>query len=200
MAEILGYIYIDTGAMYRAVAWKSLQERLDISQQAEITTLAEAMDIRFLRGNGQRIFADDTDVSEAIRTPEVTRLSSPVSAIPGVRKRLVEMQREMGKEGGIVMEGRDIGTVVFPDAEVKIFLTASLEERARRRAAELEAKGQKADPKVVASEIKERDERDSTRQHAPLRQAPDAVHVDTDGMDIEQVVQTVLSIYREKVA
>lgn len=186
--------------MYRAVAWKSLQERLDISQQAEITTLAEAMDIRFLRGNGQRIFADDTDVSEAIRTPEVTRLSSPVSAIPGVRKRLVEMQREMGKEGGIVMEGRDIGTVVFPDAEVKIFLTASLEERARRRAAELEAKGQKADPKVVASEIKERDERDSTRQHAPLRQAPDAVHVDTDGMDIEQVVQTVLSIYREKVA
>jgi len=200
LAEILGYIYIDTGAMYRAVAWKSLQERLDISQQAEITTLAEAMDIRFLRGNGQRIFADDTDVSEAIRTPEVTRLSSPVSAIPGVRKRLVEMQREMGKEGGIVMEGRDIGTVVFPDAEVKIFLTASLEERARRRAAELEAKGQKADPKVVASEIKERDERDSTRQHAPLRQAPDAVHVDTDGMDIEQVVQTVLSIYREKVA
>lgn len=186
--------------MYRAVAWKSVQEGVVISDTEAMTALAERMDIRFERTNGQRIIADDTDVTEAVRTPEVTRLSSPASAIPGVRRRLVEMQRRMGKEGGVVMEGRDIGTVVFPDAEVKVFLTASPEERARRRAAEIEAgEGEEIDIALVAQEMKERDLRDTTREHAPLRQATDAVHINTDNMNIEEVIQAVLRIHEAKV-
>ena len=200
LANRLGYLYIDTGAMYRAVAWKSLQERIFLSEPDTITALAERMVIHFERTDGQRIIVDDTDVTEAIRTPEVTQLSSPVSAIPGVRVRLVEMQRQMGREGGVVMEGRDIGTVVFPEAEVKVFLTASSEERARRRAVELAVKGVKTDISLVAKDMKERDTRDSTREHAPLKQAPDAIHIDTDGMSIEEVIQAVLRIHDGKVA
>jgi len=199
VARRLGYVYIDTGAMYRAVAWRAIVEGIPITRPDAITALAERMDISFRRVDGQRVIADSTDVTEAIRTPEVTQLSSPVSAIEGVRKRLVEMQREMGEGGGVVMEGRDIGTVVFPDAEIKIFLTASDDERARRRAAELEANGVSVDIELVAREMRERDLRDSTREHAPLRQADDAVRIDTDGMSIEDVVRAVLDIHDRKV-
>jgi len=132
VAERLGYIYVDTGAMYRAVALKVIREKIAVSDHAAIAALARRLDIRFEKvGDEQRIFVDGEDVTEAIRTAEATRLSSPVSAIKGVRKRLVELQRKMGERGGIVMEGRDIGTVVFPNAEVKVFLTAS--ERAGGR-------------------------------------------------------------------
>ena len=200
VAAKLGYIYIDTGAMYRAVAWKVLQAGIPLSEQAKVVALAKNIEVHFENvGGTQRVFADGEDVTEAIRTPEATRLSSPISAIQGVRKRMVELQRKMGEAGGVVMEGRDIGTVVFPQAEVKIFLTASVTERARRRVQQLKEQGVEADLAQVESEIKERDLRDSSRRHAPLKQAPDAVLVDTDSMTIEQVVDAVLAVHEGKV-
>ncbi|OFX17004.1 MAG: cytidylate kinase [Armatimonadetes bacterium RBG_16_58_9] len=200
VAAKLGYVYIDTGAMYRAVAWKVIENKIAISEQAKITCLVKNLDIRFGIVDGQQhIFVDGEDLTEAVRTGQATRLSSPVSAIAGVRKRMVELQRKMGEDGGIVMEGRDIGTVVFPNAEVKVFLTASVAERARRRTRELEEKGVEADPEAIAAELKERDLRDSSRTHAPLKQAMDAVLLDTDGMSVEQVVDAVVAIHDEKV-
>lgn len=141
VARRLGYKYVDTGAMYRAVAWKSLQEGIPLSDEDRIVELAGRMDIDFTQGDGSRITVDGVDVSKQIRTPEVTRLSSPVSAISGVRRHLVARQRVLAGEGGVVMEGRDIGSVVLPDAEVKVLLTASVDERARRRCAEREEIG-----------------------------------------------------------
>lgn len=194
VAQRLGFIYIDTGAMYRAVAWKLIQEGVPLADADGIVTLAERMSITFDRSNGQRVFADDVDVTDAIRTPEVTALSSPVSAISGVRRRLVEMQRQMGEAGGIVMEGRDIGTVVFPNAEVKVFLIASPEERARRRHLELTEKGVQSNIEDLAAQMRERDNRDSTREDSPLRQAEDAAPIDTDNLTIEQVVDAILAL------
>jgi len=200
IADKLGYTYIDTGAMYRAVALKSIEAGIPLDEPDKIVELANRMDIQFRQvDDTRRIFADGQDVTEAIRTPDATRLSSPVSAIPGVRHRLVQIQRDMGKAGGIVMEGRDIGTYVFPNAQVKIFLTASAEERARRRCKDLERAGVKCDQEQVAKEIKERDERDSTRAMAPLKQAEDAVLINTDGMSIEEVVEEIIGIHNRKV-
>lgn len=198
VAERLGFVYVDTGAMYRAVAWKSLREGIALSDETALVTMTERMEIRFERGDGQRVFVDGTDVSEAIRTPEVSQLSSPVSAVPGVRARLTELQKQMGARGGVVMEGRDIGTVVLPEAEVKVFLTASPEVRAERRLKELRAKGFAVDFDGILAEIKERDERDSTRAVAPLRQAGDAHLVDTDTLTIEQVIAAVVALARKK--
>jgi len=199
VAECLGYIYVDTGAMYRAVAWKSLQTGVPLTNPEGITALAHAMTIHFDRSDGQRIFADGVDVTEAIRTADATRLSSPVSAIPGVRRRMVEMQREMGADGGVVMEGRDIGTVVFPNAEVKVFLIASPDERAKRRKLELAEKGIEADLAELAADMRERDERDSSREDSPLKQAEDAVAIDTTDLTIDQVVEHILAIWKEKI-
>jgi CMP/dCMP kinase len=200
VAERLGYLYVDTGAMYRAVAWRVIQEGIAVSDHPKIAALANRIDIHFERiDDEQRIFADGEDVTQAIRTPEATRLSSPVSAIKGVRKRLVDLQRKMGEQGGIVMEGRDIGTVVFPNAEVKVFLTASATERARRRTEELKAKGVDADIEQIAAEIGERDLRDSSRTHAPLKQAPDAVLIETDPLTLDQVIDAVVAVHDEKV-
>ncbi len=200
VADRLGLRYIDTGAMYRAAAWKSLQLGIPLEDEERIVDLVGRMDIRFEPGNGSRIFADGTDVSKAIRTPEVTRLSSPISAIPGVRRHLVALQQKMGGEGGCVMEGRDIGSVVMPDAEVKIFLTASVEERAHRRFREMTEAGMHADQATLQREIEERDRRDSTRVHSPLVQVPDAVEVDTDGLTIDQVIDTILALCTERSA
>jgi len=200
VAERLGYIYVDTGAMYRAVALKVIREKIAVSDHAAIAALARRLDIRFEKvGDEQRIFVDGEDVTEAIRTAEATRLSSPVSAIKGVRKRLVELQRKMGERGGIVMEGRDIGTVVFPNAEVKVFLTASAGERARRRTDQLRQMGVEADVQQIAAEISERDLRDSSRSEAPLKQAPDAVLIETDGLTLEQVIEAVIAVHDQKV-
>lgn len=200
VAERLGYIYVDTGAMYRAVALKVIREKIAVSDHAAIAALARRLDIRFEKvGDEQRIFVDGEDVTEAIRTAEATRLSSPVSAIKGVRKRLVELQRKMGERGGIVMEGRDIGTVVFPNAEVKVFLTASAGERARRRTDQLRQMGVEADVQQIAAEISERDLRDSSRSEAPLKQAPDAVLIETDGLTLEQVINAVIAVHDQKV-
>ena len=200
VAERLGYVYIDTGAMYRAVAWKVIENNIPMSDQAKIAALAGKMDIHFALIDGeQHVFADAEDLTDAVRSPEATRLSSPVSAIQGVRKRMVELQRKMGEDGGVVMEGHDIGTVVFPSAEVKVYLTASAAERAHRRLEQLKEKGVEADPEEIASELRERDLRDRSRTHAPLQQAADAVLLETDGMSVEQVVDAVTAIHNEKV-
>lgn len=200
VADKLGYLYIDTGAMYRAIAWKVIQAGISITDVKAIVTLANKIDVKLENSDDeQRVFADDEDVTQAIRTTEATRFSSPVSAIQGVRKRMVDLQRKMGEQGGVVMEGRDIGTVVFPNAEVKVFLTASADERARRRTEQLKEVGVEADQEQIATEIRERDLRDSSRVHAPLKQAPDAVLLDTDGMTVEQVIDAIITIHNEKV-
>ncbi len=198
VARRLGYKYIDTGAMYRAVAWKSIQLGVPLEDADRIADIARDMDIEFRDGDGSRIFADGVDVSQAIRSPEVTRLSSPVSAIPGVRRRLVALQRQLGAVGGVVMEGRDIGSVVMPDAAVKVFLTASMDERARRRLADLAQSGVQLKVETLKKQIEERDLRDSTRPHSPLVRVPDAVQIDTDNLSVDQVVERILALCRER--
>jgi len=198
VARRLGYKYVDTGAMYRAVAWKSLRLGIPLSDEDAIVEIAGAMDIDFAEGDGSRIFVDSVDVSEEIRAPDVTRLSSPVSAISSVRRHLVAQQRRLAGDGGVVMEGRDIGSVVLPHAEVKVFLTASVEERARRRYEEMRANGANAVLYTLKQEIEERDRRDSTRSDSPLVKVPDAVTIDTDGLSVNEVVERVLSLCAEK--
>jgi CMP/dCMP kinase len=196
VARKLGYLYVDTGAMYRTVALKALRLGMDINDPIVMAMLAEATDIQLQQqGDGSvRVFLDGEDVTEAIRTPEVSEASSIVSAHEGVRKVLAERQKAMAKLGGVVMEGRDIQTVIAPDAEVKIFLTASLEERAKRRWLELQQKGISVSYEEVLQEVKERDERDKTRAIAPLRKAPDAVEIDTTGMTPEEVAEKIVKL------
>lgn len=200
VARRLGYKYIDTGAMYRAVAWKSLQVGAPLEDADHIARLAGRMKIEFRDGDGSRIFADGVDVSRAIRTPEVSRLSSPVSAIPGVRRHLVALQQRLGALGGVVMEGRDIGSVVMPDAEVKVFLTASVGERARRRLADLAQSGVQVSLEALKKEIEERDRRDSTREHSPLVRVPDAVEINTAGLEVDRVVEKIICLCRERMS
>jgi len=196
VARKLGYLYVDTGAMYRAVALKALRLGMDINDPIVMAMLAEATDIQLQQQNdgSVRVFLDGEDVTEAIRTPEVSEASSIVSAHEGVRKVLAERQKAMAELGGVVMEGRDIQTVIAPDAEVKIFLTASLEERARRRWLELQQKGISVSYEEVLQEVKERDERDKSRAIAPLRKAPDAVEIDTTGMTPEEVAEKIVEL------
>jgi len=202
VAGALGYVYIDTGAMYRAVAYRTLKAGLEVEQDAAaIGELAGALKFEFRDSGGeQHLFVDGEDVAEVIRTPEVGNLSSPVSAIPAVREHLVAAQRRMAGAGGTVMEGRDIGTVVLPEAEVKVFLTATPEERARRRQDQLRDMGMAQDFATILHDIIERDERDSTRAVAPLRKADDAVEVVSDGMTKEQVIARLCAIVREREA
>jgi cytidylate kinase len=182
--------------MYRAVALKALRLGMDINDPIVMAMLAEATDIQLQQqGDGSvRVFLDGEDVTEAIRTPEVSEASSIVSAHEGVRKVLAERQKVMAELGGVVMEGRDIQTVIAPDAEVKIFLTASLEERAKRRWLELQQKGISVSYEEVLQEVKERDERDKNRTIAPLRKAPDAVEIDTTGMTPEEVAEKIVKL------
>lgn len=200
VADRLGYLYIDTGAMYRAVAYRALQASIPVADEQRLTQLAQSLRMQFVRdeGGSLRLLVDGEDVSEAIRTPAVSQATSPVSAFRGVRERLVQLQRQMGADGNVVMEGRDIQTVVFPDAEVKIFLTASDDERARRRHLELRQRGQQVCFEEVRRQMQERDRRDSERSLAPLAKAPDAVEIDTDHMGIEQVVEAVLQVARQR--
>jgi cytidylate kinase len=196
VARKLGYLYVDTGAMYRAVALKALRLGMDINDPIVMAMLAEATDIQLQQqgDGGVRVFLDGEDVTEAIRTPEVSEASSIVSAHEGVRKVLAERQKVMAELGGVVMEGRDIQTVIAPDAEVKIFLTASLEERAKRRWLELQQKGISVSYEEVLQEVKERDERDKNRTIAPLRKAPDAVEIDTTGITPEEVAEKIVEL------
>lgn len=190
----LGFAYIDTGAMYRAVTWKLLDTGRGFSPELA-GRLAREIRIEFRpEGNLNRVFADGMEVTAAIRTAEVTELVSRVAAVPAVREAMVAQQRRMGREGGVVMDGRDIGTVVFPDARCKIFLTASVQERARRRGKELEAKGQRVDYAALQAEIASRDKQDSERETSPLRQAEDAVYLDTSYMSVAEVTAEILKL------
>lgn len=198
-AEKLGYAYIDTGAMYRSVAWKFLQTGREFDE-AFISELANTMIIEFKpEAKVNRVFVDGTEVTEAIRTPEVTAIVSRVAAIGAVREAMVEQQRRMGEIGGVLMDGRDIGTVVFPHAQLKIFLTASVEERARRRYKEMVEKGQQVELAQLQEDIAARDKQDSERAISPLRQADDALLLDTSDMSIAQVTDKILQLVQERV-
>ena len=198
VAEKLGYAYIDTGAMYRSVAWKFLQAGKEFDE-AFISQLAQTMVIEFKpEASVNRVFVDGVEVTEAIRSAEVTANVSRVAAIGAVREAMVAQQRRMGESGGVLMDGRDIGTVVFPNAQLKIFLTASVEERALRRYKELVAKGQNVDLAQLKEDIASRDKQDSERAISPLRQAEDALLLDTSDMNIEQVTTKILELVEEK--
>ncbi len=191
VAATLGYRHVDTGAMYRALAWKAVYERLDLEDERALATLARRAAIDVSDGV---VRIDGHDVKEAIRTPEIDKAAAAVARQPGVREVLIRQQREMGSGGGVVMEGRDIGTVVFPAADLKIYLDASPEERARRRATDPSHASGKGTAAVqdVASALAERDRSDSTRKASPLALAADAILIDTTGVAIDEVVQRVL--------
>lgn len=197
LAARLGYLYIDTGAMYRAVALWASRMAVPVDDAPRLEQLALAADIALTEG-GTAVWLNGENITSLIRTQEMSDAASKVSAVPGVRRALVDKQRRMGAAQGVVMEGRDIGTNVFPDAEVKIYLDASVAVRATRRLRDLEAKGIAATIQQVEAEIRGRDRRDSTRADAPLRQAPDAEYLDTSDMDIAGVEEAILKIYRDR--
>jgi cytidylate kinase len=189
LAQRLGFTYIDTGAMYRAVALWALRQKVDWNDMHRAEQLAQAAEIDLSPG---RICLNGEDVTDAIRTQEVSDGASKVAVIPGVRRAMVAKQRAIGERTSVVMEGRDIGTVVFPDAEVKIFLDAQPPERARRRFEELRSRGGELAETAIADHMKERDQRDSTRADAPLSQAPDAVYLDSTPLSIDEVEEAIL--------
>jgi cytidylate kinase len=189
LAQRLGYRLLDTGAIYRSVALCARRQGVAWDDAAGCAKVARDLDIDFrFDGDVNHVFVAGEDVTGAIRTPEMSEGASKVSALPEVRAALLDLQRRLGAAGGVVVEGRDIGTVVFPDAEAKFFLTASPEVRARRRFEELRAAGKQVDEAQTLAEMIERDRRDETRAAAPLRQAPDAVLVDSSGVPVDEVV------------
>jgi cytidylate kinase len=191
----LGYRHIDTGAMYRAVGWKARLEGIPLDDEGSVAALAARANLVVENG---LVEIDGHDVTRAIRTPEVDKIAATVARLPRVREVLVARQRELGARGGVVMEGRDIGTVVFPNADVKIYLDASATERARRRANDAAHTGSQAGQAAVAEAIAARDKSDTTRAVSPLTLATDAVHIDTTEMPIDVVVARVLELVKEK--
>lgn len=197
VAEQLGYLHVDTGAMYRAATLKVLRAGIPAADQERVAALVESARIELRSANGsQRVLLDGEDVTEEIRTPEVTRAVSAVSSIRRVRDVMVREQRRMGADGGIVLEGRDIGTVVFPGADLKFFMVAGIEARARRRGDELRTRGIQADVDRLKDELRDRDTIDSTRSESPLKKADDAIEVDTSDLTIEQQVALVIATAR----
>ena len=199
LAQALGYLYFDTGVMYRAVTWLALIRGLDISDEAAITRLAEStkIDVRppsIQDGRAYDVVVDDQDITWDIRRPEVEGNVSPVSAYAGVREALSSQQRRIGLRGNVVMVGRDIGTVVLPNADLKIYLDASVEERARRRVEELHQRGEPADYEIILQAMRRRDQIDSSRKVAPLRPAEDAHILCSDGLDADQVLAVAKSL------
>lgn len=195
VADELDFQLIDTGAIYRTVAWKAEKEGLDLEDGEAVAELARSLDFEFRREDGENVlYCNGESVGDEIRTSEVSYGASIVSAHHEVREALLQIQRELGRERSSVLEGRDIGTVVFPDADVKVFLTATPEERARRRVEQMEEKGEEADYDDVLSEIVARDERDSGRSAAPLKKASDAVAIDSTQYSIEEVVEKILDL------
>jgi cytidylate kinase len=193
LAKELGYTYMDTGAMYRAFALKARRDGIDLESESDLRSTLAGTSVELLEKDGrQKVLLDGRDVTTEIRAPEMSQWASKISALRPVRERMVELQRAFGARGGIVAEGRDIGTVVFPDAEVKIFLTARPEERGRRRFAELKGQGKEVTLEETLGEMRQRDDRDQGREMAPLRQAEDAVALDSTGMSIDQVVETIM--------
>jgi len=200
VAEKLGFRYLDTGAMYRAVTLKALQQGIRIENQSAVVALSRNTEIQFkIQNRSLRVLLDGEDVTRRIRDQTVSRHVSTVAAYQGVRKWITELQRQIGKEGRIVAEGRDIGTVVFPDARLKIFLVASLEQRARRRQKDLADAGESISLKKLTAELKYRDEYDRSRSFAPLKKSADAIELDTTGLTIEQQVDFIVSLWKDKI-
>ncbi|HVN05861.1 MAG TPA: (d)CMP kinase [Bryobacteraceae bacterium] len=196
LAERLGFTYIDTGAMYRAVALWAMRQNADSADMHRVEQLALAAEIEL---PAQRVLLNGEDVTAAIRAPEVGRQASVVAAIPAVRRALVEKQRALAVRTSVIMEGRDIGTVVFPHADVKVYLDADPRERVNRRLRDFENQGEAAAPEAVAAQISERDQRDRSRAEAPLTQAPDAVYIDSTSLSLEQVEEEILKLVRARV-
>ncbi len=199
VSKELGYIYVDTGALYRTVGLYSIRKGIDTKDADAVTaTLKDIkVELGFVDG-AQHVFLNGEDVSDAIRTPEASMGASNVSAIPAVRTFLFDLQRDIAKNNNCIMDGRDIGTVVLPDAQIKLFLTASAEARAERRYKELIEKGENVEFQDVLDDINKRDYQDSHREIAPLKQAEDAILVDNSGCNLEEGTQLVLSIIRER--
>ena len=201
LAEKLGYLYVDTGAIYRTVALKALWEKADPGDPAQVAPLLEGLELHMGYENGeQKMYLEGEDVSAAIRRHKVSGAASQISAIPEVRAFLLDFQRKLAREGNVVMDGRDIGTVVLPGADVKIFLTAAPEARARRRLRELEQRGEPADFDAILRDIRDRDWQDEHRPIAPLRQAADAVLLDTTDLDLGLSVSRLLALVKDKMA
>ena len=202
LARKLGFTYMDTGAMYRALTWKALNTGIDLDDEKSLSQMAENIRIDISSREsypGINVYVDDKEVSSLIRTPQINRWVSIVSRVPGVRKAMVELQRNIARNKSVVAEGRDIGTVVFPQADVKIFLVASLEERAKRRWKELQEKGISCKIEEIREELHLRDKIDSEREIAPLRKAPDALLVDNTDLDITQTLEKLLGIVKSRI-
>jgi CMP/dCMP kinase len=199
VAAKLGFVYINTGAIYRAVALWAVRLAVSTSDMHRLEQLAKEAKIELTVGE-PRVLLNDEDVTEAIREPEIAAAASQVSAVPAVRRALLSVQRAMAEKSSVVMEGRDIGSVVFPQAQVKIFLDADPGERARRRALELQNAGSPVNVESVAGEMQQRDQRDRTRSEAPLVQAPDAELVDTTGLSLEEVEEVILRLIRSRIS
>ncbi len=201
LADRLSYIQIDTGAMYRAAAFLLAEGGIELSDLAAVAAFCGDLEISFELQDGKKlVIANNKNVTDLIRTPEMSLLTSRISALKPVRSALMKAQQRMGDQGGVVLEGRDIGTVVFPDAEVKFFLSASVEERARRRYEELLAKGEAVTLEETISDVAERDRQDTERAIAPLRQADDAVLIDSSLLGIEEVVHNMFSVCQMKLS
>ena len=199
LAKRLGYIYIDTGAMYRSVALRIKEKSISPDDESAVSQLASSLHLALnAEGEQIRVFCDGKDVTEAIRNPEISRLASHISMQKRVREALVRMQREMGKEGGVVLEGRDIGTVVFPDAEVKFYLDAESDERARRRYDEMVEKGAKVDFKETREELVQRDHNDMHRIHSPLKRANDAIYIDSTHRSVGEIVEEMTRFVKSR--
>lgn len=200
IARKLGIIYVDTGAMYRTVALHCKQKNIAWEQEAEVVSALDSLKMKIVpEEGGQKIFLNDVDVTAEVRAAEIGKGASAVAVYPKVRERMVELQQEMAKEHSVIMDGRDIGTVVLPHAEVKIYLDAGVEERARRRVGELEAKGETADLEEIKKMIIQRDYNDMNREHSPLKRAEDAVSLDSTSMTVEEVEQAIMDIVAERV-
>lgn len=199
IAKALGILYIDTGAMYRTVGMACLKKGIDPTDEEAVVASLDSLDMKiFPEAGGQRILLDGEDITSRIRTEEIGKAASSVAAYQKVREKLVEIQQGLAKEQSVIMDGRDIGTKVLPDAEVKIYLDASVEERAKRRVGELEAQGKTADLETIREEIAQRDYQDMHRENSPLCRAEDAVNVDTTGLDIPAVTAKLLALITEK--
>jgi len=199
VAQRLNYVYIDTGAMYRAIAWKVLQQNLTVTDTNAIINIAENITIKLTYVEGKtNVFVDECDVTDEIRNPNISSMVSEVAQVAAVRMALVALQRAMAEQGGVVMDGRDIGTCVLPNADVKVFLTASIAERAERRWKEMQSKGFDVSLAELTRDIGLRDKKDSERTLSPLVQATDALLLDTTALSIEQAVARILTICEER--
>jgi len=199
LSERIGYIHIDTGAMFRAVALAVKRAGVSIDDEEALAGVCRSVNISFVRDAAPcRVICNGEDISEAIRTPEISMLTSRISEKKTVRETLLSQQREMGRDGGVILEGRDIGTAVFPDAEVKFFLTASAEERGKRRYLELRERGEAVTLEQTVADVRQRDDQDSRREHAPLRRAKDAIEIDTTGLSIDEALKIMEDKIKER--